>query len=371
MAINLSDNILAKTTAPADAKYGPYSGATLSAALASAKAYLLASYRYKGLTIGILVNSDPIVEYWFSSGIEDTDLTIKETQLSYNTDFTTVDGDLSIQLDATTIVQPTISSTWSIYKTDGSTAFPNTTIGGGSTISSTMARSGTNSSITVPTGAKVSYSGAATIPTKTTGQGYQTAVTGDYTFSSTPIADATSTTLTTSNLSTTISYTIGLSKLKSGLITSGSSAPFQIVRATGNDTSNATHAVYFSDVFYWGYLFVGPALTPITQPTVDAITASQIQGLGNYRFGTNSQAFSVNDNAAGLGLGWRVVFAYLATAGNISTLNVTGSSINQSEAFTKRTIDLTITTIAGISAIYRVYVANASGPTYNTTITIT
>ena len=370
MAINLSDNILAKTTAPADAKYGPYSGATLSAALASAKAYLLPSYRYKGLTIGILVNSDPIVEYWFSSGIEDTDLTIKETQLSYNTDFTTVDGDLSIQLDATTIVQPTISSTWSIYKTDGSTAFPNTTIGG-STISSTMARSGTNSSITVPTGAKVSYSGAATIPTKTTGQGYQTTVTGDYTFSSTPIADATSTTLTTSNLSTTISYTIGLSKLKSGLITSGSSAPFQIVRATGNDTSSATHAVYFSDVFYWGYMQVGPALTPITQPTVDAITASQIQGLGNYRFGTKSQSFTVNDTTTGgYGPGWRVVFAYLYTAGDISTLTVTGSSINQSDAFTKRTSDLTITTIAGISAIYRVYVANASAA-YDKTITIT
>lgn len=78
MAINLSDNILAKTTAPSDSKYGPYSGASLSAALASANAYLLPSYRYKGLTIGILVNSDPIVEYWFYSGIEDIDLIIKE-----------------------------------------------------------------------------------------------------------------------------------------------------------------------------------------------------------------------------------------------------------------------------------------------------
>jgi len=366
MAINLSDNILSKTTAPGDAKYGPYSGVSLSAALDSANAYLLPSYRYKGLTIGIIVNSDPIVEYWFSSGIEDIDLTIKETQLSYNTDFTTVDGDLSIQLDATTIVQPTIASTWSIYKTDGTTPFTSTNISG-STISSTMPRSGFNSSIIVPTGAKVSYSGAATIPTKTTGQGYQTSVTGDYIFSPTPpIANATSTTLTASNLNTTTSYTIGLSKLKTGLIVVNS----QVVRATGNDTSSATHAVYFDDVFYYGYLFIGPALAPITQGTVDGIIASQIQGLGNYRFGTKSQTFAVNDGVGGAGgAGWRVVFAYLYTAGNISELTVTGSSINQSDAFTKRTSDLTITTIAGISAIYRVYVANASAA-YNTTITI-
>jgi len=77
MAINLSDNILAKTTAPGDAKYGPYTGANISAALSAAKAYLLPSYRYKGLTVGIVVNSDPIVEYWFYAGITDTDLIIK------------------------------------------------------------------------------------------------------------------------------------------------------------------------------------------------------------------------------------------------------------------------------------------------------
>ena len=46
MAINLSDNILAKTTAPADAKYGPYSGADIATAKALAVSYLDASYRY-------------------------------------------------------------------------------------------------------------------------------------------------------------------------------------------------------------------------------------------------------------------------------------------------------------------------------------
>ena len=69
MAINLSDNILSKTTAPADAKYGPYIGTSISNALIAANAYLLPSYRYKGLTVGIVVNSDPIAEYWFKDGI--------------------------------------------------------------------------------------------------------------------------------------------------------------------------------------------------------------------------------------------------------------------------------------------------------------
>jgi hypothetical protein len=79
MAINLSDNILAKTTAPGDAKYGPYTGVNLSAALSAATTYLLASYRYEGLTIGIIVNTDPIVEYWFYGGIADGDLVLKSS----------------------------------------------------------------------------------------------------------------------------------------------------------------------------------------------------------------------------------------------------------------------------------------------------
>lgn len=85
MAINLSDNILAKTTAPGDAKYGPYLGSSISVALSAAKTYLLSSYRYKGLTIGIIVNSEPIVEYWFYSGVNDVDLIIKDAVVNLTT----------------------------------------------------------------------------------------------------------------------------------------------------------------------------------------------------------------------------------------------------------------------------------------------
>ena len=77
MAINLSDNILAKTTAPGDAKYGPYTGADLAAAKSAATTYLQTSYRYEGLTVGLIVGSANIVEYWFQGGVADSNLVLK------------------------------------------------------------------------------------------------------------------------------------------------------------------------------------------------------------------------------------------------------------------------------------------------------
>ena len=75
--INLSTNILAQTTAPLDDKYGPYSGSNLSTALSNATTYLSSSYRYVGLTVGIIVGSNPIVEYWFENGLTNSDLVLK------------------------------------------------------------------------------------------------------------------------------------------------------------------------------------------------------------------------------------------------------------------------------------------------------
>lgn len=74
MAINLSDNTLAKTTAPLDAKYGPYSGATLNDAKNAAFAYLDPSYRFEGLTVGLIIGANPVDEYWFFDGIDDVNL---------------------------------------------------------------------------------------------------------------------------------------------------------------------------------------------------------------------------------------------------------------------------------------------------------
>ena len=79
MAINLSDNILAQTTAPLDTKYGPYSGATLTDAKNAALTYLIASYRYEGLTVGLKVGSSDLVEYWFVGGVANGNLVLKTT----------------------------------------------------------------------------------------------------------------------------------------------------------------------------------------------------------------------------------------------------------------------------------------------------
>jgi len=94
MAINLSDNILAQTTKPGDAKYGPYSGSGTTAALALADAktngngsgvfdILIVNFRYKGLTVGIILTVNgaiqPIVEYWFESGTANGNLVEKSS----------------------------------------------------------------------------------------------------------------------------------------------------------------------------------------------------------------------------------------------------------------------------------------------------
>lgn len=101
MAINLSDNILAKTTAPADAKYGPYSGADLAAAKAAACSYLDSSYRYEGLTVGLLVGANPVVEYWFSGGVLDANLVLKTSGSAGSSG-----AALDVQSSGTSIVDP-------------------------------------------------------------------------------------------------------------------------------------------------------------------------------------------------------------------------------------------------------------------------
>lgn len=128
MAINLSDNILAKTTAPADAKWGPYISDSLSGAIGLALGYLLPSYRYEGLTVGLKVGSNDIVEYWFKSGIEDTDLILKTQPVEYydgrfvNITGDTMTGGLVISSNGN-IFQANDSNNKSILKIDSSGYF--------------------------------------------------------------------------------------------------------------------------------------------------------------------------------------------------------------------------------------------------------
>ena len=155
-----------------------------------------------------------------------------------------------------------------------------------------------------------------------------------------------------------------ITKPRTGLIVSG----LQVIAATGSDTLSVSTQIIFSNLFYFGYLNIGPVSSNISQLTVDGLTASQIQGLGNYKFGGRAQTFIANDGGAGS----RLIFAYPSSLGVLTSLTYTGSTVNSLGAFTRATNPVTITTISGASISYHVYVANADNTWGNgTTVTIT
>jgi hypothetical protein len=254
---------------------------------------------------------------------------------------------VEIDLATTGLVTPVITSRWSIFNSNGVTPFGPTSIGG--TIVGTFS---TSNFLTVPIGCRVSFTGTSSIPAATTGFSTPTTRTGSFTFSSStyPVVSAT---LSTAGLSANTTYTTILTKPRTGLIVSG----LQVTVATGSDTTSATTQVIFNDLFYFGYLNVGLPNQTITAsaPYVDGITASQIEGLGNYRFGGKAQTFVSNDGNTGS----RLVFAYRESYGLLSTLVVQGEATLQTNAFTRRTNPLVITTLSGMTMSYHVYVANA------------
>lgn len=257
---------------------------------------------------------------------------------------------VEIDLATTSLVTPTIRGRWDIYKSDGTTPFGPTSIGG--TIVGTFSSiitTGTNTLI-VPNGCRVSFTGTSSIPAATTGFSTPTTRTGSFTFSGTtyPVVSAT---LSTTGLTITTPYTTTLTKPKTGLIVSGS----QVIAATGSDTTSVTAQVTFSDLFYFGYLTIGLVGITITQGYVDGVTASQIEGLGNYRFGGRAQTFVSNDGGAGS----RLVIAYPSSLGNLTSLLKQGDAIDSLGAFTRRTNPVVITTLSGMTVSYHVYVANA------------
>jgi hypothetical protein len=290
--------------------------------------------------------------------------------LSYHTgDFTLTTSNISggtqgimLNLDFTTLPTPVMAGNWTVRKNDNLTLFPATVFQNGTTVQGSM----TGTSIRVPVGSYVNLtSGTATIPALGPGQQGPTTVTGNFTFvPNPPVAfPSISNVLSQTNIISNSTFTVNMSKPKSGLEVSAG----RVVRATGNDTASGSIAVTFSNVFYYGYIVVGPPLTPINQVQVDSITASQIEAFTNLRFGDNrSQSFVVNDSAPS---GTRVVFAYPASFGNVATLIKTGSTTNEITAFTRCSSPINITTVSGAVIPYIFYVANAANA-WNTTLTI-
>jgi len=75
--IELSSSILVGTTKPVDSKYGPFEGATIAAAKTEALTNITAGFRFEGLTAGLIVTGNPIVEYWFEGGVADVNFVAK------------------------------------------------------------------------------------------------------------------------------------------------------------------------------------------------------------------------------------------------------------------------------------------------------
>ena len=265
---------------------------------------------------------------------------------------------IEIDLAATSLVTPVITSRWDIFNIGGTVSFGPTAIDG-----TTIGTFSTSNILIVPIGCRVSFVGTSTIPAATIGFSTPTTRTGSFTFSGStyPVVSAT---LSTTGLSASTTYTTTITKPRTGLIVSG----LQVIAATGSDTLSVSTQITFSNLFYFGYLNIGPVSSNISQITVDGLTASQIQGLGNYKFGGRAQTFIANDGGAGS----RLIFAYPSSLGVLSTLTYTGSTVNSLGAFTRATNPVTITTISGASISYHVYVANADNTWGNgTTVTIT
>lgn len=68
MAIGIATNLNVNAGAPLDNKYGPYTGASEATAKAAADA-ATSGQRYKGLTVGLVVGSNALKEYWYQDGV--------------------------------------------------------------------------------------------------------------------------------------------------------------------------------------------------------------------------------------------------------------------------------------------------------------
>lgn len=80
MAISLNDNIQTLANKPSDFRYGPWTGVT------QVNSNIPNAQRYLGLTVGIL-NGGVIHDYWYYSGITNSDLILKTGVERWTFDF--------------------------------------------------------------------------------------------------------------------------------------------------------------------------------------------------------------------------------------------------------------------------------------------
>lgn len=303
-----------------------------------------------------------------SSPLKGNGLVSSPLGLSMSSDFGLTNSGIELNLSSTLLVTPSISSNWGIYKTNSVTPFPATNIGG-----VILASQSILNTLRVPDGCMVNYTGIALITNAGSSYAPPTSISGNFNFIYPATLPVFSMPTVVSSIYLPTIFSCVISKPKTGLVLSGSSITnAQVVRASGLMTSASSANVLFDNLFYYGYLQIGPVGIDIDQSTVNSISSTQIQNLGNYRWGSKSQnAFNINDSI--YGSGFRFVFAYLASDGDISTiLTSLAPGINVAGSFLRRTSDVSITILSGKILTYRVYVAKPNnsynGVTINTIV---
>lgn len=217
-----------------------------------------------------------------------------------NTDgFMRIDG--SNYVASLALVTPVISSSWKIKKQDG-----------------TQVSTSTANSITVENGAKVDYAGTSSQPTPSASQTSPTAITGDF-------GTAASGSKTDTDIATNKTFKVTYTAPMSGLVVSGS----KVVKASGNQQTQASASVSFSHRRYWG---------TSAEEDVD-ITALSTEL-------SNSKAKTIDFNCSG---GKYFYYAYPKALGT-TTWKVGGLAFTGYQRTEK-----TITNEYGLPVIYYVY----------------
>lgn len=209
-------------------------------------------------------------------------------------------NDLTLDLNATTLVSPTISTSWTLYRNDGTTPY--------------VPPTSTSKTLIVDKGVRAFISSTYQYPAAGAGQSLPIAVTGNYgttlpgpaTPSSPPFTNGG--TAITSNTQTTNSYSVTLSKPKSGLVVSGS----QVVFASGNDTTTDTTSISFQ----------GRGV--MTFNTATSLSAAQIEAVYNATIDTGT-----NTNGAKFQTTRARTFASVTASGGTYTYYLLDNALGQ------------------------------------------
>jgi hypothetical protein len=278
---------------------------------------------------------------------------VAPVQILYTSDFTTSNDRLSLNLDFLEVVTPIVTSNWVIRSNNNSSPLSTYTITGYGTIGSAMS----GNAIQLPNGAYCDYGGTASCPSAGSGQVLPSSTSGTWTWSPDPPSGGNTSYYTTTDISSDDSYSTSFFSPNTGLQIDGT----QVVRATGDQSTSASAAVFFKNVFYWGYSNYWGPNNNLSQSAVDALSDSAmstlISGLGSikYQYGGKGQTLS----GVTTGPGFRLVFAYPASLGDITAIATIPASAPYLGAFIKRTSPVPssdFSTISGLPADYNVYV---------------